>query len=223
MAGHFSPRLFTFFRSLKRHNDREWFNDNRQRYVDDVETPMLAFISDFGPHLRRISSAYVASPRRAGGSAFRIYRDTRFSADKSPFKTWAAARFAHEARKQVESVPAFYFHIGPGECYGGGGVYHIDMAALTRIRHAIVEHPRQWAGVRRTGMEIEGDSLTRAPAGFDPNHPYIGDLKRKNLYTLTEFSETDAVADDFLDRYVAACERAAPLLEFLTKALELRW
>ena len=185
---------------------------------------MLQFIGDFAPRLKRISRAYVADPRRTGGSMFRIYRDTRFSADKSPFKTWVAARFPHEARKQgSDSVPAFYLHVEPGECYGGGGVYHVDMPALTRIRQAMVERSARWAAVRRTGIEIEGDQLSRPPKGFDPAHRFIEDLKRKDLYTLAGFSEADACAPDFLDRYTAACERAAPLLEFLTKALELKW
>jgi uncharacterized protein (TIGR02453 family) len=154
---------------------------------------------------------------------FRIYRDTRFSEDKAPFKTWAAARFPHERRKEVESVPAFYLHLGQEERIGGGGVYHIDMPALTRIRRHIVDTPRRWDAVRKSGLVIEGDTLKRPPAGFDPAHRFIEDLKRKDLYTLTEFTEQESVAENFLDRYTEACERAAPLLEFLTKALGLRW
>jgi uncharacterized protein (TIGR02453 family) len=223
MPGYFTPKSFAFLRSLKRHNDRTWFNDHRERYVADVEAPMLQFIGDFAPRLRKISRAYVADPRRSGGSMFRIYRDTRFSADKAPFKTWTAARFPHERRKEIESVPAFYLHLGPEERIGGGGVYHIDMPALTRIRRHIVDAPRRWDAVRKTGLVIEGDALKRPPAGFDPAHRFIEDLKRKDLFTLTEFTEQDVVSESFLDRYTEACERAAPLLEFLTKALGLRW
>jgi uncharacterized protein (DUF2461 family) len=102
-------------------------------------------------------------------------------------------------------------------------VYHVDMPALTRIRQEKVDAPARWAAVRRSGIEIEGDTLTRPPKGFDPSHRFVEDLKRKDLYTLTEFAEGDAVAGDFLDRYTAACERAAPLVEFLTRALGLRW
>jgi len=223
MARHFTPGLFKFLRDLKRHNDREWFATNRERYIADVETPVLEFITDFDKRLRGISRAYVADPRRTGGSMFRIYRDTRFSADKSPFKTWVAARFAHEARKQTDAVPAFYLHLASKECYGGGGVYHIDMPVLTRIRQHIVSAPAKWAAVKKTGLTIEGDSLKRPPAGFDPAHRFIEDLKRKDLYAITEFTEAQVVAGDFLDRYTDTCERAAPLIEFLTKALGLRW
>jgi len=223
MSAYFTPKFFSFLRRLKRHNDREWFAAHRETYVADVEAPMLQFIADFSPRLRAISRAYVADARRTGGSMFRIYRDTRFSADKSPFKTWMAARFPHEARKQIDSVPGFYLHLQPGECYGGGGVYHIDTPSLTRIRQRMVSAPREWAAVLASGVEIEGDTLTRPPAGFDAGHRFVEDLKRKDLYTLREFTEKDATASDFLDRYVESCERAAPLLHFLTKALGLRW
>ncbi len=258
MAAYFSPDLFTFLRSLKRHNDRTWFAAHRERYVAAVEAPMQQFIADFGHRLRGVSRAYVADPKRSGGSMFRIYRDTRFSNDKRPFKTWAAARFSHEARhgralaersgargapratpqggpagqrppgehearKERDGVPSFYLHLEPGDSYGGGGVYHIDMPGLTRIRQHIAAAPRQWAAVLETGIDIEGDRLSRAPAGFDPADRFIEDLKRKDFYTLKEFTDADVVSDDFLDRYVAACERAAPLVEFLTKALGLRW
>jgi len=223
MSAHFTPAFFKFLRDLKRHNDREWFAANRERYVADVEAPMLQFIRDFAPRLREISRAYVADPRRMGGSMFRIYRDTRFSPDKSPFKTWMAARFSHEARKKEQSVPGFYLHLEAGEGYGGGGVYHIEMPALTRIRQHIVAEPAKWGKVLKSGVEIEGEGLKRPPAGFDPSHKYIEDLKRKNLYSLTEFTEEDALAPRFLDRYTESCERAAPLVEFLTRALGLRW
>jgi len=221
--GHFSPALFTFLRGLKVHNTREWFAENRARYVADVEAPMLQFITDFGPRLRRISPAYVADPRRSGGSMFRMHRDTRFSPDKTPFKTSVAARFPHEARRKVEGVPSFYLHLAPRECFGGGGVYHLDTPALTRVRQHIVAQPKRWAAVLASGVDIEGERLKRPPKGFDPAHRFVEDLKRKDLYSLAEFTEADALSANFLDRYVEACEQAAPLVEFLTKALDLRW
>ena len=222
MPSSFSPALFTFFRALARHNDREWFAANRDRYISDVEAPLLQFIADLAPHLKAISPAYVADRRRMGGSMFRIHRDTRFSPDKSPFKTWTAARFAHEARRKMPGVPAFYLHLGPAQCFAGGGVYHIEMPQLTRIRRHIVEAPREWAAATR-GLEVHGEQLRRAPAGFPAAHEHIEDLKRKNLYTMTAFTEAEVVDGDFMERFVAACRRAAPLLQFQTKALGLRW
>jgi uncharacterized protein (TIGR02453 family) len=220
---YFSPALFAFLRELKANNAREWFESNRERYVSDVQAPMLRFITDLGPPLRAIGPAVVADPRRSGGSMYRIYRDTRFSADKSPYKTHVAAHFAHERRKQAPSVPGFYLHLEPGDSMGGGGIYHPDSPTLTRIRLAIVENGRRWAAVKRTGIAIEGDRLSRAPAGFDAGHRFIEDLRLKDFYALTSFSQREVCAPDFLDRYVACCREAAPLVAFLTRSMGWRW
>ncbi len=223
MAAHFTPAFFTYLRALKAHNTREWFQETRDRYTAEVEAPMLRFITDLAPHLRTISPAIVVDPRRSGGSMYRIHRDTRFSADKSPYKTHVAAHFKHEAKKTAPSVPGFYLHLGPGESMGGGGIYHPDMPTLTRIRHGIVDDARGWAAVRKAGIEIEGARLTRAPAGFDPAHPFIEDLRLKDFYGMATFTQAEVCAGDFLERYVATCRQVAPLVAFLTKSLGWRW
>ena len=218
----FTPAFFDFFRDLTRHNDRDWFAENKHRYVADVEAPLLQFIGDFAPRLREFSPAFVADRRRVGGSMFRIHRDTRFSPDKSPFKTYTAARFPHEARKKVPGVPGFFLHLGVDHSFGGGGVYHIDMSQLTKIRQRIVDAPRDWTHVRQQ-VNVDGEQLKRAPAGFSSSHEHIEDLKRQNLFTLSEFTEKEVVSDDFMDRFTESCRRAVPLIEFQTKALGLRW
>lgn len=151
---------------------------------------------------------------------FRIYRDTRFSADKSPYKTNAAARFLHRAQPKGQG-PSFYLQLEPGDSFGGGGIYHPDTAVLTRIRHAIVDDTRAWRAVKKTGVAIEGDSLRRAPIGFAPTHPFVEDLRRKDLYSLVRFSNDTVCRADFLDRYVEACRTVAPLVKFLCKSLGL--
>ncbi len=223
MPSHFTPALFGFLRDIRKNNTREWFLENRDRYVKDVETPTLAFITDIGPRLRSVSRAVVADPRRTGGSMYRIYRDVRFSSDKSPYKSHVAATFAHEQRKAAPSVPGFYLHLEPGDSMGGGGIYHPDPSSLTRIRLAIVEDSAAWQRVRETGIELEGESLTRAPAGFDPKHRFIEDIRRKDFYALTPFTQREVCASDFVDRYVESCHRIAPLLAFQARALGLRW
>ena len=227
MTTYFTPALFTFLRQLKSHNNREWFQARRARFTTDVEAPMLRFIADAGPRLLGISRAVIADPRRTGGSLYRIYRDTRFSADKSPYKVNVAASFSHEAKrdtkKALASVPGFYLHLEPGDSFGGGGIYHPDMPTLTRIRTAIVRDGKVWTAVKRTGIEIDGDRLSRAPAGFDPAHRFIEDLRLKDFYTLTSFSEEDVCAPDFLDRYIECCCTSAPLVGFVAKAMGLRW
>ena len=217
---YFTPEFFAFFRELSRHNNRPWFEVNKERYEKNVRDPLMAFVADFGPRLRTISSNFVADPRPTGGSLFRIYRDIRFAKDKSPFKTAAAVHFDH--RRKGAGAPGFYLHLGPNEVYAGGGIYHPEPAALTKIRDAIVKHPDRWkrATARRT---LGGDSLKRPPRGYDPEHPLIEDLKRTDFYTGTTLTEKDACAPDFLERYVASCRTAAPLMEFLTEAVGLAW
>ncbi len=223
MAPYFTPSLFLYLRALKAHNNREWFQENRDRYVAEVEAPMLRFIGDLAEPLRSISPAIVVDRRRMGGSMYRIYRDTRFSPDKSPYKTHVAAHFRHEQKKTAPSVTGFYLHLEPGGSMGGGGIYHPDMPTLTRIRIGIAQNGRDWEAVRKTGLEIEGDRLTRTPAGFDAAHPFIDDLRLKDFYAMTTFTQAQVCGADFLERYVECCREVAPLVAFLTRALGWRW
>ena len=101
-------------------------------------------------------------------------------------------------------------------------MYHIDLPQLTKIRTRIVESPDDWSAVRAR-VDVQGEQLKRAPAGFSATHRHIEDLRRQNLYSLAEFTESDVVADGFIDRFAELCAKAAPLIEFQTKALGLRW
>ena len=136
----FTPALFTFLTELRLHNDREWFARNKERYLRDVRDPMLRFISDFAPALRKIAPRLVADPRPAGGSLFRIHRDTRFSPDKTPYKTNVAVHFRHEAGREVHG-PGCYLSLDPDEVDVGGGVWHPEPDALRMIRRSILEEP----------------------------------------------------------------------------------
>jgi uncharacterized protein (DUF2461 family) len=117
--------LLGFFDELSRNNKREWFQANKERYIAEVRDPLLGFVEAFAPKLRRISSHFVADSRPNGGSLFRIYRDTRFSKDKTPYKTWGAVQFRHERGKDVHA-PGFYLHIQPGNVFMGAGLWHPD-------------------------------------------------------------------------------------------------
>src|SRR5579862_6473780 len=101
----FTPGFFTFLKDLKRHNNREWFEANRARYVADVEAAMIDFILQVGERLPVVCELFVAVTRLSGWSIFRIYRITLFSADKSPNKTWIAARFGHRQARKVAHAP----------------------------------------------------------------------------------------------------------------------
>jgi len=223
-VAHLSPRLFAFLKDLKRNNDRTWFEKNRDRYERDVKEPLQGFIVDFARPLAKISPRFVADPRR---SLFRIHRDVRFSKDKRPYKTNAALHFRHE-RAANAHTPGFYLHLEPGGVFGGFGIWRPDGPAQSRIRGAIVADPTGWkriVGAKRfrERLEVAGDSLKRPPRGFDPEHPLIEDLKRKDFITVATFTETDATRPRFLDRYAEACRLAAPYVRFLSRALELEF
>ncbi len=227
MTTHFDPKLFAFLRDLRQNNQRDWFQAHKERYEDTVKDPLLTFISDFGPHLRKISKHFVADPRPTGGSMFRIYRDVRFSKDKSPYKTTASAHFKHRRAKDVHA-PGFYLHLEPGQVFAGAGIWRPAGPAVRAIRSAIVEHPDEWRKMlnnrrfRQLG-ELSGESLKRPPRDFDPEHPLIEDLKRKDFLVDQPFTEADATGEDFLDRFVDFCRAAAPLMKFLTGALEVEF
>lgn len=220
---YFGPELFKFFADLEKNNNRGWFAKNKERYEKDVKEPMLAFIEDFGPFLKSISPNFVADPRPSGGSMFRIYRDTRFSKDKSPYKSWVAAKFNHRASSNNVHAPGFYLHLRIQDCIGGGGLWHPDPDDLAKVRDAIADPKSNWKEIKKLGLEIEGETLKRPPQGYNPNSPFIDDLKRKDHYTGIAFTQKQVTSPEFMEIYFSACKKAAPLIKFLTLSLGLPW
>ena len=225
-VAHFTPELFRFLRALRKNNDRQWFAENKARYVEHVRDPLLRFIDDFAPHLKRISPHFVADASATGGSMFRIYRDTRFSKDKSPYKTHAAAQFRHEEAGDVHA-PGFYLHLEPGEVFIGAGLWRPDSASAARIRTAIDENRTAWRRTisakpfREGEIAISGESLKRPPRGFDADHPLIADLKRKDFTVVARLDERSACAPNFLAEFAATCRRMRPFMRFVTESMGL--
>jgi uncharacterized protein (TIGR02453 family) len=223
----FTPELFKFLRELKQNNNRPWFRANRERYERTVRNPFLDFIGELGPRLRRISPKIWVNSSPTGGSMFRIYRDARFSRDKSPYKTHVAARFPLTPNRDVHS-PGYYLHLQPGEVYSGGGIWRPEPPVLGRIRDYLARHPRRWKEVfsdrkfKRLCV-FEGERLQRPPKGYDPHHELIEFLKYKDFTFYTQFDERQACSAGFPDKVVESCAAAAPLMEFLAQALGLPW
>ncbi|MDH3744228.1 MAG: DUF2461 domain-containing protein [Acidobacteriota bacterium] len=222
---HFQPALFKFLRELKENNNREWFEANKSRYEADVKERAQQFISDFGPRLAKISPHFNADPRPNRGSMFRIYRDVRFSKDKSPYKTAVGIQFRHKAGKDAHA-PGFYLHLQPGALFVGVGIWRPDGPSLKRIRDAIVSDPAGWKRVKRgkpfrSYFELEGDTLKRPPKGYDPEHPLIDDLKRKDFIAGNHITQRQAVSPDFLDEFTTRCRGGAPFVRYLAKAVSV--
>jgi uncharacterized protein (TIGR02453 family) len=223
---HFTPALFTFLTELRLHNDREWFARNRGRYERDVRDPMLRFIADFAPTLKKLAPRLVADPRPVGGSLFRINRDTRFSADKTPYKTNAAAHFRHEAGRDVHG-PGLYLSLGPDEVVVGGGVWHPEPEPLLRIRKSIVEKAAAWK--RATGtpamrkLDLWGEQLKRTPRGFPEGHPLDELLRCKDLAWGADLTERDACSPRFPARAAEIYRATLPAMGLLARAVGVAW
>ena len=222
---HYSKATFSFLKDLARHNDREWFASNKGRYEEAVKEPALRFIVDFAPRLKAISPHFRADPRGNGGSLFRIFRDTRFSKDKSPYKTHTGIQFRHDAGKDVHA-PGFYLHLEPGACFMGLGIWRPDGGTLRTLREGLVEHPEEWKKVVGKKsftrlFELMGDQLSRPPRGFDPAHPLVEDLKRKDFVASASLTEAQVTSAGFMDLFVQHCEAGAGFMAFLCKVLGL--
>ncbi len=218
---HFQPELFAFLAELKENNSKEWFQANKDRYRSDVSEPLIGFISAFSEPLSTISSNFIADPRPNGGSMFRIYRDVRFSRDKSPYKVHAAAQFRHREGRDVHA-PGFYLHLEPGQVFMGSGLWHPDGPTLTAIRSAIIDEPERWREASQ-GLDLGGESLKRGPRGIDPEHPLIEDLKRKDFVCFTNTNQAAAYKRGFLDSFVERCQAASPFMRFLTESVGLEF
>jgi len=221
---HFTPDFFEFLTELSDNNNRDWFHANKGRYRAEIQEPLLRFISDFSESLSEISPNFVADPRPSGGSMFRVYRDVRFSKDKSPYKTHAAAQFRHRAGRDVHA-PGFYLHLEPDGVFAGAGLWHPDRTVLDQIRTAIVERSEAWRKVLCDPSfvkrhSLSGESLKRAPRGYDPEHPLIEDLKRKDFVCVKRFTQKQATGAGFLDAFVESCRTASPFVQFLTEAVD---
>jgi len=216
----FTPETFRFLRELAKNNDRTWFRANEDRYAKYVLAPSLAFVRAVGPKLGTLSRHLVADDRPVGGSMMRLYRDVRFSKDKSPYRTSVGIRFIHEKSSMTDPhFPGFIFHLAPGDSWVYAGMWRPEPSQLDQIRRAIVARSTEWNKVRRSVPEIEGESLKRPPRGFDPAHPMIDDLKRKGYFSGCEIKDPVVTGPGFPGRFVALCQTLNPLNRFLAKAL----
>lgn len=219
------PRdYFVFFKDLAKNNNRAWFEANKARFKQSVQEPLIAFVEAMAPRLKKVSKHFVADPRPVGGSIFRIYRDVRFSKDKSPYKMNGAVQFRH-ARGKDAHAPGFYVHLDPEQILYGGGIWMPPAPVLQQIREAIRDRGQKWlkaktsAAFDQTFGQLRGESLSRPPRGFPADHPHIEDIKRKSFFAMAEGERKRAMTAAFADDVEAAMIDAKPLMKFLCDAL----
>ena len=227
MFTHFDPSLMQFLRDLAANNNREWFSAHKQDYEDKVRSPALAFIEAMESWIRMVSPHYEASAKKVGGSLMRVYKDVRFSKDKSPYKTNVGIQFRHEVGKDVHA-PGFYLHIEPNDIFLGVGTWHPEPDALKAIRQHIVDKPGPYQDAIEHQpfcefYQLAGDSLTRPPKGYPADHPLINEIKRKDFIAICELDEKQLYEGDFCQLVASRFGRAQPFQKFICEALGLRF
>lgn len=218
MHPRFTRECLTFLRALKRNNDREWFRVRKADYERHVRAPMIAVIEQLARDFRRFAPELEASPK----SIYRIYRDTRFSEDKTPLKTQVAASFRWRGLPRGESA-GLYVEVSPGWVWMGGGFYAPETAHLVTIReHICATYPEirriaRAAAFRRAVGELDGERLTRVPRGFAKDEPAAEYLKYRNFLAGREFEPELATSARFYPTLVSTFKAVMPLVRFLNR------
>jgi uncharacterized protein (TIGR02453 family) len=218
--GGFPKEGISFLRRLKKNNNREWFAKHKPEYEDYVKLPMQSLIATLREPMARMAPEFDVHPKR---SMFRIYRDTRFSKNKLPYKTHVAAVFHHRGNWQGSA--GYYFHIEPGEVFLGGGIYMPDSGQLKKIRAAIANRADEFSSIvdnksfKRKFGGLEGEKLKRNPLGYSADHPMIEWLKYKQFFTGVEWEEKSCYTPKVVDNIVQVYKDLLPLIRFLNEAL----
>lgn len=223
----FTKSTFSFLDELAMNNNRAWFESNKPRYEALVREPAFDFIEAMGPVLEKFAPAFRAEPRKVGGSLMRVFRDTRFSRDKTPYKTNIGIQFRHELGKDIHA-PGFYVHIAPDECFLAVGCWHPESGSLGKLRDCIVSKPDQWFSARNdekfsAQWELWGDTLIRPPRGYSADHPAIADIKRKDFIAMAPLSVADVTGSGLVKLVERKFSLTRPFMKFLCDALEVRY
>jgi uncharacterized protein (TIGR02453 family) len=217
----FTPETFSFLRRLKKNNNRPWFAKHKAEYEELVRFPMECLIASLRPRMADVASGFEFHPRK---SIFRVYRDTRFSNDKTPYKTNIAANFKSRGPKAPTGAPGLYVGIGLDEIFLGGGIYMPDGPQLKSIRAYIAAKPEELETVigdpsfRKVLGEILGDKLQKAPLGYPKDHPMIEHLRLKQFYVGVELEQKECLKPRFLDTIVRVFTASMPFMNWLQKA-----
>jgi uncharacterized protein (TIGR02453 family) len=217
----FTQKTLSFLRSLKRNNDREWFRLRKPQYEQHVRGPMIAALERLAVDLKSFAPELVCDPRV---SLYRIYRDTRFSADKTPLKTHVAAHFPLRGMARGEGA-GLYFHVAPDEVWIGGGLYMPSPSDLRLIReHIAANHDRlrrivKGAAFARAVGALDGEQLSSMPRGYLKTHPAAEYLRFKQFLGGKEFEAAFATSEHFYPELLTVFKAVAPLVRFLNAPL----
>ena len=223
----FYPSTLRFLEELTANNNRDWFAENKGRYEEEVLDVALRFIQSMQEPLTEIAPHFVATPTRVGGSLMRVYRDTRFSKNKTPYKTNIGIQFRHEQAKDVHS-PGYYLHIEPHQVFLGAGMWRPEAEPLRGIRERIGARPAEWQRALRDpqfrrNFALGGDSLSRPPRGFSKDQDCIDDIKRKSFIAVRDLDPATCLKPQFQRTVESSFRMAEPFMRFLCKSVGVRF
>lgn len=218
----FSTKTYEFLAGLIHNNERPWFEAHKADYETHVVAPAMALITELDEVVRGISKRYRGIPKKIGGSLMRIYRDTRFSRDKTPYKTNVGIQLRHEAAGDVHA-PGYYIHLSLEETFVGVGTWHPEPDDLKAIRQRIAAKSREYsealASAAAQNMKPVGESVKRMPTDFDAAHPLADEIKRKDFLVSTDLSPELYLEPGLVGVLKAKFEAATPYMRFLCAAL----
>lgn len=214
---YFRPEALTFLRNLARNNDREWFQPRKSVFDAELKEPMIAIVRKITDAMLDFAPSHV---RPAEKSLFRIYRDTRFSNDKRPYKTHIAAWWSHTGLEKTSGA-GYYFHVSAKEFVIAAGAYMPEKDQLAAIRHWLLDNHEEFRkliqkpAVRKTFTEFDGNALTRPPKGFPPDHPAIDLIKNRQWGLSVTLPAQDALDKNIAATVIRHFRLAAPLVDAL--------
>lgn len=209
-----------FLRKLDKNNDRDWFNANKDAFVKANDN-VIAVTGELLGHIAKFDAEVAGLDPKS--CVFRIYRDVRFSKDKSPYKTNLGAFIAPGGKKGL--APGYYFHIQPAMFFSAAGKHMPDASETLKIRKAIVANTKEFLKIienknfRKRFGDLDGDRLSRPPKGFDADHPAIEYLKLKSFTVSEEFTAAQAISKDYPRLLAESFKAAYPFVMFLRRAL----
>jgi uncharacterized protein (TIGR02453 family) len=220
-APRFPPETIKFLRALKRNNRREWFQPRKEQYEAQVRDPMIAVIERLASDFRSFAPELIASPKI---SMYRVYRDTRFSENKTPYKTHIAANFPWRGLAKHEGA-GLYFHVAPGDVWIGGGMYAPQPAQLQAVREHIAGNVRRLRKIveapafKKAFGPLEGEKLQRVPRGFPRDHEAAEYLKHRQFMAGVERPSAFASSPAFYKQLLDVFRQVVPLARFLNEPL----
>ncbi|MDQ6678376.1 MAG: DUF2461 domain-containing protein [Acidobacteriota bacterium] len=217
----FRPEAMKFLRGLKKNNDREWFQPRKELFENELKAPMIELVAALQREIEATAPEYTQDPAKG---VYRIYRDTRFSKNKTPYKTHLSACLKQRDLGR-EGSAVFYFHVSPDEIVIAAGNYMPGANELRSLRNHMSEHYAEFAKLARAPKlraalgELKGEQLTRVPKGFDPEHPAADLLRRKQLYFERDLPPALATGPELHKELSQALKAAIPVLKFLNAPL----